>query len=97
VQNADSKKLEDIDMPLYRDVAAAVYRDRLDTVAVVSGDGDMAYVAETVKECGKRFVTLFWASSASHRLLSIADDFFELGPTAPLGSGADSVDQAVPL
>lgn len=95
VQSSESNKPEDIDMPLYRDVAGAVYRDRLDTAVVVSGDGDMAYVAETVKECGKRFVTLFWSSSGSKRLLSIADDVLELGATARAESLADLIGQVI--
>jgi uncharacterized LabA/DUF88 family protein len=65
-------------MPLYRDVADAVYSDRLDTVVVVSGDGDMTYVAETVKGRGKRCVLMFWPGTESRRLLAIADDFLAL-------------------
>lgn len=78
VSNVNGGKAEDVDMPLFRDVADAVYCDRLDTVVVVSGDGDMAYVAETVKGRGKRFVTMFWPGSGSQRLLAISDDVLAL-------------------
>jgi NYN domain len=78
VTNGDGGKAEDVDMPLYRDVADAVYRDQLDTVVVVSGDGDMSYVAETVQGCGKRFVMMSWMRSASQRLARVADDMLAL-------------------
>ena len=86
VSGSQSEKREDVDMPLYRDIAEAVYRDLVDTVVVVSGDGDMTYVAETVKGCGKRFVSMFWSESANRRLLAFADDFEALDGTAGVDS-----------
>lgn len=95
VSNVSGGKAEDVDMPLYRDVADAVYCDRLDTVVVVSGDGDMTYVAETVKGCGKRFVTMFWPGSGSQRLLAISDDVLALNGPAMIREAGESSESGV--
>ncbi len=51
----------------------------LDTLVIVSGDGDFIPLVEYLKNQGKRVEVMAFGKSASHNLVEIADEFTDLG------------------
>ncbi len=51
----------------------------LDTLVIVSGDGDFIPLVEYLKNQGKRVEVIAFGKSASHNLVEIADEFTDLG------------------
>jgi uncharacterized LabA/DUF88 family protein len=80
-KNRRSAKAKGVDIQMTVDILTNVYRDNLDTVLLLSGDGDYIPVIEEVLRCGKQcYVSAF--SNGLHRdLLLIADQFYCLDGT----------------
>ncbi len=53
----------------------------VDTIVLVSGDGDFIQLVEYLKNQGKRVEVLAFGKSTSSRLREIADEFIDLGST----------------
>ncbi len=53
--------------------------DIVDTVVIVSGDGDFVPLVEYLKGRGRRVEAIAFARSASQKLREAADDFLDLG------------------
>lgn len=53
--------------------------DIVDTIVIVSGDGDFVPLVEYLKGRGRRVETIAFARSASQKLREAADDFLDLG------------------
>ena len=51
----------------------------LDTLVLVSGDGDFIPLVEYLKNQGKRVEVLAFDKSTSHALIEVADEFTDLG------------------
>lgn len=51
----------------------------LDTLVIVSGDGDFIPLVEYLKNQGKRIEIIAFGKSSSHNLIEIADEFTDLG------------------
>lgn len=51
----------------------------LDTLVIVSGDGDFIPLVEYLKNQGKRVEVIAFGKSSSHNLVEIADEFTDLG------------------
>jgi len=51
----------------------------VDTIVLVSGDGDFIQLVEYLKNQGKRVEVMAFGKSASSRLKEIADEFVDLG------------------
>ena len=51
----------------------------LDTLVIVSGDGDFIPLVEYLKNQGKRVEIIAFGKSSSHNLVEIADEFTDLG------------------
>ena len=51
----------------------------LDTLVIVSGDGDFIPLVEYLKNQGKRVEIIAFSKSSSHNLVEIADEFTDLG------------------
>ena len=51
----------------------------LDTLVLVSGDGDFIPLVEYLKNQGKRVEVMAFDKSASHALIEVADEFTDLG------------------
>ncbi len=51
----------------------------LDTLVIVSGDGDFIPLVEYLKNQGKRVELMAFGKSSSHSLVEIADEFIDLG------------------
>jgi uncharacterized LabA/DUF88 family protein len=51
----------------------------VDTLALVSGDGDFIALVEYLKNQGKRVEVMAFGRSASSRLKESADEFIDLG------------------
>lgn len=73
---AGGAKKGDMDMVLAID--AIKMAPKLDTVVLVSGDGDYTVLLEHLKTMGCRVEVIAFAESASHHLLAVADDFIDL-------------------
>ena len=53
----------------------------VDTLVIVSGDGDFISLVEYLKNQGKRVEVVAFGKSASSKLREIADEFIDLGAT----------------
>jgi uncharacterized LabA/DUF88 family protein len=53
--------------------------DRLDVVAIVSGDADFARVVEEIQSKGVRVEVVAFAGSTSQEMRSLADRYVEVG------------------
>ncbi len=53
----------------------------VDTLVIVSGDGDFISLVEYLKNQGKRVEVVAFGKSASSKLREIADEFIDLGST----------------
>ena len=53
----------------------------VDSIVLVSGDGDFIQLVEYLKNQGKRAEVIVFGKSASSRLREIADEFIDLGET----------------
>ena len=51
----------------------------LDTLVIVSGDGDFIPLVEYLKNQGKRIEIIAFGKSSSHNLIEVADEFTDLG------------------
>ena len=56
--------------------------ERLDVIAIVSGDADFARVVETVQERGVRVEVVAYAGSTSAEMRALADRYIEVGSIA---------------
>ena len=54
----------------------------VDTLVIVSGDGDFISLVEYLKNQGKRVEVVAFGKSASSKLREIADEFVDLGETS---------------
>jgi uncharacterized protein (TIGR00288 family) len=52
---------------------------KLDSIALVTGDGDFGPLVEYLKTQGQQVEIIAFDKSASHRLKELADDFIDLG------------------
>jgi uncharacterized LabA/DUF88 family protein len=53
----------------------------VDTIVLVSGDGDFVPLAEYLKNNGRRVEVMAFGRSASGKLREAADEFIDLGET----------------
>lgn len=67
-----------VDIQMTVDVLTNVYQNNLDTVYLVSGDGDYAPLIQEAQRMGKHVVVAALTSGLNPRLRLIADSFFNL-------------------
>ena len=67
-----------VDIQMTVDVLTNVYQDNLDTVFLMSGDGDYVPLVKESQRMGKRVVVAAFESGLSPALRIAADKFFEL-------------------
>lgn len=67
-----------VDIQMTIDVLTNVYQDNLDTVFLMSGDGDYVPLVKESQRMGKRVVVAAFESGLSPALRIAADKFFEL-------------------
>jgi uncharacterized LabA/DUF88 family protein len=73
----DGQKKADWDVGIVVD--AIRIASSLDTLVLVSGDGDFVPLVEYLKNQGKRVEVIAFAKSASHSLKEVTDEFIDLG------------------
>ena len=69
-----------VDIMLATDLLRFAWLDLYDVAVLVSGDGDFAYVARTVKDMGKHVEVVAFSSNASRELLNATDRHIPLSP-----------------
>lgn len=67
-----------VDIQMTVDVLTNVYQNNLDTVYLVSGDGDYAPLIQEAQRMGKHVVVAALSSGLSPKLKLITDSFFDL-------------------
>jgi len=60
------------------DILINSYRNNLDTVYIITGDGDFVPVLEEVKRLGKRIYVAAFSSGLHPRIRAVADRFVDL-------------------
>ncbi len=68
-----------LDVELAADAMSLLYSKSVDTIILVSGDGDFAYLGEQAKRLGKRFEVVSFKKTISQQLLIVADKVTYLG------------------
>jgi len=77
IQRADGSQKGDWDMGIALDIISMA--DRLDVVALVSGDGDFVTLIELLKAEGPRVEVYGFPPNTALSLKEVADEFFPLG------------------
>ena len=72
------KKAKGVDIQLTVDILTNVYMDNIDTVYLISGDGDYKPVIEEVIRHGKNIYIAALSSGLNNSLKYIADNFIDL-------------------
>lgn len=75
------QKRRGVDIRICVDMLSHVYRNHLDAVLLLSGDGDFIPLLEEVKRCGKLVIVASFSSGLSVELKRIADHFVEMDNT----------------
>lgn len=73
-RNGSPQKKSTTDSLLMRDAYKALYRRKIDTFVISSGDGDFIPFASAVRECGRRFVALSVHESLCRYLEDVANE-----------------------
>lgn len=71
-----SKKAKGVDIQLTVDILSNIYKDNLDTVYLVSGDGDYKPVLEEAIRHGKQVFVAAFSSGLNEEIKYLADRFF---------------------
>jgi uncharacterized LabA/DUF88 family protein len=75
------KKAKGVDIQLTVDILTNVYQDNLDTVYLISGDGDYRPVIEEAMRFGKQVIVAAFSSGLNEELKYIADKFINIDTT----------------
>jgi len=67
-----------VDLTMAVDMLRAAYGDNYDTAILITGDGDFAYVVQTVKDRGKHVENAFVRAGCSKALRNACDAFVPL-------------------
>ena len=73
-----SKKAKGVDIQLTVDILSNVYKDNVDTIYLISGDGDYKPVIEEAIRHGKQVYVAAFSSGLTNDLNNIADKFINL-------------------
>jgi uncharacterized LabA/DUF88 family protein len=76
-----STKAKGVDIQMTVDILTHVHRDNVDTVLLLSGDGDYIPVIQEVLRCGKQCYVSAFSDGLHHDLPLIADQFYCLDGT----------------
>jgi uncharacterized LabA/DUF88 family protein len=76
-----SIKAKGVDIQMTVDILTHVHRDNVDTVLLLSGDGDYIPVIQEVLRCGKQCYVSAFSDGLHHDLPLIADQFYCLDGT----------------
>lgn len=76
-----STKAKGVDIQMTVDILTHVHRDNIDTVLLLSGDGDYIPVIQEVLRCGKQCYVSAFSDGLHHDLPLIADQFYCLDGT----------------
>jgi uncharacterized LabA/DUF88 family protein len=74
----NQQKSKGVDIHLTVDILINAYRNNLDTVYVITGDGDFVPVLEEVKRLGKRIYVAAFSSGLHRTIRAVADRFVDL-------------------
>jgi uncharacterized LabA/DUF88 family protein len=77
IQRANGSLKGDCDMEMAMDILSLV--DKLDVVAIVSGDGDFASLVERVKMKGVKVEVYGFPENTAMNLREVADEFYPIG------------------
>ena len=80
-KNRRSAKAKGVDIQITVDILTNAYRDNLDTVLLLSGDGDYIPVIEETQRCGKQCYISAFSDGLHPELPLIADRFYCLDGT----------------
>ena len=72
------EKSKGIDIQMTVDILVNSYRNNLDTVYIITGDGDFVPVLEEVKRLGKRIYVAAFSSGLNRNIRALADEFVDL-------------------
>src|SRR6185436_13297029 len=67
-----------VDTRLVADMVFMAARDLYDVAVLVSGDGDLAFAAQAVKDLGKHVENAYFKQGRSQHLIKACDAFIEL-------------------
>ncbi|MDK2773190.1 MAG: NYN domain-containing protein [Flavobacterium sp.] len=77
-KNKQGKKTKGVDIQMAVDILSNVYNDNLDTVLLVTGDGDFLPIINEIIRNGKQVILASFKSGLNKDLLNHIDDYFEL-------------------
>ena len=76
IKRADGSSKANLDVELALDLLDLA--DTYDTAILASGDGDFAAAVKRIQLLGKRVEVVSYHSTTSHKLIELADDYFDL-------------------
>ena len=74
----DTWEEKGVDTRLVADMVFMAARDLYDVAILVSGDGDLAFAAQAVKDLGKHVENSYFKKGRSQHLIKACDAFIEL-------------------
>jgi uncharacterized protein (TIGR00288 family) len=74
----NQEKSKGIDVQMSVDILVNAYINNLDTVYIITGDGDFVPVLEEVKRLGKRIYVAAFSSGLHPRIRAVADRLVDL-------------------
>ena len=77
-KNKQGKKTKGVDIQMAVDILSNVYYNNLDTVLLVTGDGDFLPIINEIIRNGKQVILASFKSGLNKNLLNYVDDYIEL-------------------
>jgi uncharacterized LabA/DUF88 family protein len=79
-KDKQNRSAKGVDIKMTVDVLVNAYQNNLDTVYLISGDGDYVPVLEEARRLGKRIYVAAFSSGLNSRLKNAADEFLNIDP-----------------